>query len=175
MRGCMVIKPWGYAIWENIQRRLDAMFKATGPRERVLPAVHPDELPGEGGGARRRVRQGVRGGDAPSAGAGRQGRPAAGAVGAAGRAAHRAADERDDHRRDVRPLGAVVSRPADSHQPMGQRRALGTADAAVPADDRVPVAGRAHGPRHRGRGPRRDACGCSTCTPTSPRTRWRCR
>ena len=24
VRGCMVIKPWGYAIWENIQRRLDA-------------------------------------------------------------------------------------------------------------------------------------------------------
>ena len=30
VRGCMVIKPWGYAIWENIQRQLDAMFKATG-------------------------------------------------------------------------------------------------------------------------------------------------
>ena len=30
VRGCMVIKPWGYAIWENIQRELDARFKATG-------------------------------------------------------------------------------------------------------------------------------------------------
>ena len=30
VRGCMVIKPWGYALWENIQRRLDEMFKATG-------------------------------------------------------------------------------------------------------------------------------------------------
>jgi prolyl-tRNA synthetase len=27
VRGCMVIKPWGYAIWENIQRRLDAMSR----------------------------------------------------------------------------------------------------------------------------------------------------
>ena len=30
VRGCMVIKPWGYGIWENMQRALDAMFKATG-------------------------------------------------------------------------------------------------------------------------------------------------
>ena len=65
------------------------------------------------------------------------------------RAAHRAADQRDDHRRHVRPLGAVVPRSADPHQPVGERRALGAADAAVPADDRVPVAGRTHGARHR--------------------------
>ena len=68
VRGCMVIKPWGYAIWENMQRRLDAMFKETGPRERLLSAVHSAELPGEGGRARRGLRQGMRGGDAPSAG-----------------------------------------------------------------------------------------------------------
>ena len=36
VRGCMVIKPWGWAIWENMQRVLDGMFKATGPRQRVL-------------------------------------------------------------------------------------------------------------------------------------------
>jgi prolyl-tRNA synthetase len=30
VRGCMVIKPWGYALWENMQRVLDDMFKATG-------------------------------------------------------------------------------------------------------------------------------------------------
>ena len=30
VRGCMVIKPWGYAIWENIQRDLDRRFKETG-------------------------------------------------------------------------------------------------------------------------------------------------
>src|SRR5258708_10451264 len=32
VRGCMVIRPWGYGIWENMQRRLDAMFRATGHR-----------------------------------------------------------------------------------------------------------------------------------------------
>jgi len=30
VRGCMVIKPWGWGIWENMQRVLDGMFKATG-------------------------------------------------------------------------------------------------------------------------------------------------
>ena len=41
MRGCMVIKPWGYAIWENIQRRLDAMFKATGHENAYFPLFIP--------------------------------------------------------------------------------------------------------------------------------------
>ena len=30
VRGCMVIKPWGYGIWENIRDALDTMFKQTG-------------------------------------------------------------------------------------------------------------------------------------------------
>ena len=30
VRGCMILRPNGYAIWENIQKELDARFKATG-------------------------------------------------------------------------------------------------------------------------------------------------
>jgi prolyl-tRNA synthetase len=41
VRGCMVIKPWGYAIWENIQRRLDAMFKETGHENAYFPLFIP--------------------------------------------------------------------------------------------------------------------------------------
>jgi prolyl-tRNA synthetase len=41
VRGCMVIKPWGYAIWENIQRALDGMFKATGHRNAYFPLFIP--------------------------------------------------------------------------------------------------------------------------------------
>src|SRR5215213_6670675 len=41
VRGCMVIRPWGYAIWENMQRRLDAMFKATGHRNAYFPLFIP--------------------------------------------------------------------------------------------------------------------------------------
>ncbi len=41
VRGCMVIKPWGYAIWENIQQRLDGMFKATGHENAYFPLFIP--------------------------------------------------------------------------------------------------------------------------------------
>ena len=41
VRGCMVIRPWGYAIWENMQRHLDAMFKATGHRNAYFPLFIP--------------------------------------------------------------------------------------------------------------------------------------
>ncbi|MFL6538464.1 MAG: proline--tRNA ligase [Chthoniobacterales bacterium] len=41
VRGCMVIRPWGYGIWENMQRRLDAMFRATGHRNAYFPLFIP--------------------------------------------------------------------------------------------------------------------------------------
>ena len=41
VRGCMVIKPWGYAIWENMQRALDGMFKATGHENAYFPLFIP--------------------------------------------------------------------------------------------------------------------------------------
>ena len=41
VRGCMVIKPWGFAIWENIQRGLDDMFKATGHKNAYFPLLIP--------------------------------------------------------------------------------------------------------------------------------------
>lgn len=41
VRGCMVIKPWGYAFWENIQRNMDAMFKATGHVNAYFPLFIP--------------------------------------------------------------------------------------------------------------------------------------
>lgn len=41
VRGCMVIKPWGYAIWENIQHSLDEMFRETGHRNAYFPIFIP--------------------------------------------------------------------------------------------------------------------------------------
>jgi len=41
VRGCMVIKPWGYSLWENMQAVLDAMFKATGHRNAYFPLFIP--------------------------------------------------------------------------------------------------------------------------------------
>ena len=44
VRGCMVIKPWGYAIWENIQYEMDQRFKATGVRNAYFPLFIPLEF-----------------------------------------------------------------------------------------------------------------------------------
>jgi len=41
VRGCMVIRPWGYGVWENMQRQLDAMFRATGHRNAYFPLFIP--------------------------------------------------------------------------------------------------------------------------------------
>ncbi|MCB1233573.1 MAG: proline--tRNA ligase [Verrucomicrobiae bacterium] len=41
VRGCMVIKPWGYGLWERIQRQLDAMFKETGHKNAYFPLLIP--------------------------------------------------------------------------------------------------------------------------------------
>jgi prolyl-tRNA synthetase len=41
VRGCMVIKPWGYALWENMQRVLDDMFKETGHQNAYFPLFIP--------------------------------------------------------------------------------------------------------------------------------------
>ena len=41
VRGCMVIRPWGYSIWERIQRALDDMFKATGHENAYFPLLIP--------------------------------------------------------------------------------------------------------------------------------------
>jgi prolyl-tRNA synthetase len=41
VRGCMVIKPYGYAIWEKMQQQLDRMFKATGVQNAYFPLLIP--------------------------------------------------------------------------------------------------------------------------------------
>ena len=41
VRGCMVIKPWGYSIWENMQRVLDGRFKETGVQNAYFPLFIP--------------------------------------------------------------------------------------------------------------------------------------
>ena len=137
VRGTMVIRPYGYAIWERMQAEVDARIKAAGAAERLLPAVHPRELPR----ARGRARRGLQ----PRAGGGHP-RRRQGARGAAGRAAH----ERDGHRRVHGQVGPELPRPAAAAQPVGQRRALGAAPAPVPAHHRVPLAGGPHRARDRG-------------------------
>jgi prolyl-tRNA synthetase len=44
VRGCMVIRPYGYGIWENMQRALDVMFKATGHQNAYFPLFIPQSF-----------------------------------------------------------------------------------------------------------------------------------
>ena len=44
VKGCMVIRPYGYAIWENIQHIMDGMFKATGHENVCMPMFIPESL-----------------------------------------------------------------------------------------------------------------------------------
>ena len=173
VRGCMVIKPWGYALWENMQRALDDMFKATGHQNAYFPLFIPlsfmqKEAAHVEGFAKEcavvthhRLEAGPDGKLAPG--------------GRARRAADRAPDLRDDHRRRVRALGAELPRPAAAHQPVVQRRALGDAHAHVPAHHRVPVAGRSHGARDSRRGSRGDHAHARRLRRRSPKSGWRCR
>lgn len=44
VRGCMVIKPYGYALWEQMQAALDSRFKATGHQNVAMPMLIPESL-----------------------------------------------------------------------------------------------------------------------------------
>ena len=44
VKGCMIIKPAGYALWENIQKELDRRFKETGVQNVYMPMFIPEEL-----------------------------------------------------------------------------------------------------------------------------------
>ena len=44
VKGCMVIRPYGYAIWENMQKELDARFKALGHENVCMPMFIPESL-----------------------------------------------------------------------------------------------------------------------------------
>ena len=140
VRGTMVIRPYGYAIWERMQAEIDSRIKAAGRVQRLLPAPDPRELPAPRGRARRGVQSRAGRGDP------RWGQEARGTRG-------RPADQRNHHQLVLRQVDPELPRSSAPHQPVGQRRALGAAPPAVPPDDGVPVAGGTHRPRLGGRCP----------------------
>ena len=107
VKGCMVIRPYGYAIWELIQQELDVADQGHWSRQRVFSAVHPRESSHQGGGARRgffatrRVRDPRR----------RRG---------ARREACRETNVGSDHRHHVCEMGAGVARPSRSSSISGR-------------------------------------------------------
>jgi prolyl-tRNA synthetase len=44
VRGCVVLRPYGYGLWENLQRQLDERFKATGHENAYFPLLIPEKL-----------------------------------------------------------------------------------------------------------------------------------
>ena len=44
VKGCMIIRPYGYAIWENIQHIMDGMFKETDHENVYMPMFIPESL-----------------------------------------------------------------------------------------------------------------------------------
>ena len=44
VKGCMILRPYGYAIWENVQKNLDARFKETGHENVYMPMFIPESL-----------------------------------------------------------------------------------------------------------------------------------
>ena len=159
VRGCMVIRPYGYAIWESMRDELDRHIKRTGHSNVYFPLFVPALAPGEGGRARRGLQPAGRVGHA---------RRRQGARRVAGHPAH----QRGDHRRVGQGLDPVLPRPAAAHEPVEQRRPLGAAHAPLPAHRRVPVAGGAHLPRHRAGGRRRGGHRASRRTARWPRSGW---
>ena len=162
VKGCMVIRPYGYAIWELLQRALDDKLKATGHVNAYFPLFIPESL-------LLKEAEHVEG-FAPQVAWVTHG-----------------GTEKLEERLAIRPTSEVIFGTMyakwiqswrdlpRADQPVGQRRALGEGDAAVPAHHRVPLAGRPHRARDRGRGARRDAEDPRRSTRTSPRTRSACR
>ena len=44
IKGCFIMRPYGYAIWENIQKILDGMFKRDGHENVSMPMLIPESL-----------------------------------------------------------------------------------------------------------------------------------
>ena len=174
VRGCMVIKPWGWGVWENLQRGLDGMFKATGHKNAYFPLLHSAlSFLEKGSRTRRGVRQGVRRGDAPPAW--KRGPTAAWCLLANWknpwlfvRPAKRSSAQ------PVRQVDSVAPRPAALNQSMGKRRPVGDAHASVSCA-RPNFSGRkATPPTPPPKKRKLRRCRCSMSTPTSQRTGWRC-
>ncbi len=126
VKGTMVIRPYGYAIWENIQHELDKRFKATGHSNAYFPLLIPMSF-------FTKEAEHVEG-FAPEV------------------AVVTHAGGEDHNRHHVRKVAAVLPRSAHTRQPVGQRHALGKDHKALFKDFGVFVAGGTHLPRHRGGG-----------------------
>ena len=153
-RGTMVIRPWGYGIWELMQAEIDRRIKEAGAENAYFPLFIPESF--------LKLEAEHVEGFAPEL-----------AV-----VTHGGGKELEEPL-VVRPTSETVINSFFSkwiqshrdlpmlHQPVGERRALGTAPAPVPPHHRVPLAGGPHGARHRGGRARPTRCASSTTSTAS--------
>ena len=124
VKGFVVLRPYGYAIWENIQKNLDSRFKATGHENVAMPVLIPESLLKKEGelvnGFAPEVAWVTAGGSDPL-----------------------------EERLAVRPTSETMFCDHFSHVLHSYRRPLGEIHPSVPAHPRVLVAGRPHHPRDR--------------------------
>src|SRR5580704_5868037 len=135
VKGTMVIRPYGYRLWELLQSELDRRIKDTGHDNAYFPLLIPESY-------LRREAQHVDG-FAPELAV------VTHAGGKEGRASCHPADVRDHRRRDDGQVDLLLSRPASASEPVVKRRPLGAQAPNVPQNDRVPMARRPHGARER--------------------------
>ena len=128
VRGCMVIKPYGYAIWEKMQRQLDDMFKETGHVNAYFPLLIPEIIPQPRGGTCGRLCQRVCRRDALSFEERSEWRRCGGGPCCkTGRRADYPPHFRNHHLEHLQELDQFIPRPAYLVQPVGKRVPLGNA------------------------------------------------
>ena len=156
VKGFMILRPYGYAIWENIQQTSwTRVFKKTGHENVAMPVLIPESLLKKEGEHGRGLR--------PRGGVGHHGRQRK-AGGAAVRPSHLA-----------RPCSATTGPTCIQtyrelpmlYNQWCSRRPLGKDHPPLPAHPRVLVAGGPHHPRDRRGGHGRDRAAARTATPTS--------
>ena len=128
VKGTMVIRPYGYAIWENIQREMDKRFKGDGHRKCLFPAAHSHEL-------HDKEAEHVEG----FAPVGRRRHPCGSGRSSPSRFA--SVPRRRPSSAVCTPSGSSPIAIFPSHEPVGERHALGKDHASLPAYERVPLAG----------------------------------
>ncbi len=120
VKGCMIVRPYGQALWENIQHILDAMFKKTGHENVAMPMFIPESLLQK----EKRPRRGLCAGS--SLGHPRRLRGAGGA-------SVRSSDFGDAVLRALRKDHSLLARSAEAVQPVVHGGPLGKDHPSVPA------------------------------------------
>ena len=136
VKGCMIIRPYGYAIWENIQSILDRRFKELGHENVLMPMFIPESL-------LNKEKEHVEGFAPEVAWVTHGGKREA------YRASLRPSDLGNAFLRALCRHHKIMARSSEALQSVVQRRSLGEDHPSLPPHPRIPLAGRSHNARNR--------------------------